>query len=417
MWARVKLKIDWSDLWFTLRAARRGGDADRLQQELEAFWSPRGDALACISVRSGYDLLLQAMMADGTLEAGDEIMFSALNIKQMVRVTERLGLVPVPVDLNLADMSPRMDAAERAVGPRTKAFVVAHLFGARVDLGPVAVFARKHGLLLVEDCAQAYDGPANRGSAVADVAMFSFGPIKTKTCLGGAMLTVRRPDLLARMRSIQATYPRQENRDQAKRALKFAALKIVISKPVFRLIDLAFRLRGKSYDEGVSNAVRDVAKQKTPKQLRRRCSAALLELMLRRLRQDVAPELRERMRLGGRLRAAVDGAAILPATASRYHDYWVFPAIVENPAETIAAMRKAGFDACDLPRSEAIAPPPGREDLRAVVAEKTLTNLIVLPCYPEMPDREIDRQAEAFRRVARPAEMPQPLAALPAAAE
>lgn len=410
MWARVKLKIDWSDIGYTLVAAARGGDPMRLQRELEAFWSPKGDAIACFSVRSGFDLLLQAMMAEGRLAPGDEVMFSALNVKQMVRAVERLGLVPVPVDLDLEDMAPRMDAAALAVTPKSKVFVVAHLFGARLDLAPAAAFARRHGLLLAEDCAQAYDGPANRGSDLADVAMFSFGPIKTKTCLGGGLLTVRSPELLARMRELQAAYPFQTNRDQGKRALKFAALKIVTSRPVFWLLDRYFRMKGRSYDEGVSNAVRDVAKQKTPKQLRRRCSPALLRLLARRLRQDVAPELAERMRLGSKLRESVEDVALLPAGGARYHDYWVFPAIVENPSETIAKLRRAGFDACDLPRSEAIAPPVGREHLQAVVAEKVLENLIVLPCYPEMPDGAIEAQAQVFRSVAKQPHMPRALA-------
>ena len=342
-------------------------------------------------------------------------MFSALNVKQMVRAVERLGLVPVPVELDLSDMSPRMDSAARALTDRSKLFVVAHLFGARIDLGPAAEFARQHGLLLVEDCAQAYDGPMNRGSPLVDVAMFSFGPIKTKTCLGGGLLIVRDGALLTEMRRIQAEYEVQTDKDQAKRALKFAGLKLVTSRPVFWLLDKFFRLRGQSYDEGVSNAVRDVAKQKTPKQLRKRCSASLLRLLLRRLRQDVAPELGERIRLGDKMRDLVGDTALLPAIGACYHDYWVFAAIVENPAETIEALRRKGFDACDLPRSEAIAPPEDREDLRAVVAEKTLTNLIVLPCYPEMPDRAIEAEAAVFRAVAKQPLMPEPLARAEAA--
>jgi perosamine synthetase len=415
MWARVKLKIDWSDIAFTIASSLRGGDQIRLQQELESYWSDKGDAIACFSVRSGFDLLLQAMMAEGQLAKGDEVMFSALNVKQMVRAVERLGLTPVPVDLDLSDMSPRLDIAEQAVTSKSKVFVVAHLFGARMDMAPAAAFAKRHGLLLAEDCAQAYDGEANRGSRLSDVVMFSFGPIKTKTCLGGGMFTVRRPDLLARMRTLQAAYPVQTDKDQVKRALKFAGLKVLTSRTGVWLLSRYFSMKGQNYDEGLSNAVRDVAKQKTPKQLRLRCSPTLLKLLAHRLRQDVGPELQERMRMGEMFRELLEGKGVLPAGAARYHDYWVFPAIVENPAETISALRKAGFDACDLPRSEAIAPPEGRESLRAVIAEKTLSNLIVLPCYPEMPDRALLAQAKAFCAVAQPAIMPEPLAVQSAA--
>ena len=146
----------------------------------------------------------------------------------------------------------------------------------------------------------------------------------------------------------------------------------------------------------MSNAVRDVAKQKTPKQLRMRCSPALLKLLRRRLSQNVTAELAERTRQGKLLRDLLKDYAVLPAGAAKYHDYWVFPAIVENPTEVIQALRLKGFDACDLPRSEAIAPPEGREDLRAHIAESMLTNLVVVPCYPGMSDGTLRRQAEIF---------------------
>jgi len=400
VWARVKLKIGWSDLAYTLYSALLGGNRERLSQELEKYWSSKGEALVCFSVRGGFDLLLQAMLAEGRLEEGDEVMFSALNVKQMVRAVERLNLVPVPVDLDLDDMSPSMAAAERGVNSRTKLFVVAHLFGARVDLRPSYEFSQKHNILLIEDCAQAYDGSINRGSEFADIAMFSFGPIKTKTCLGGAVLSIKDVTLRERMREILATYNVQSNFDHAKRAVVFAALKIITTRPMFWLLDRAFRLKGRSFDEGLSNAVRDVAKQKTPKQLRRQCSAALLRLMLRRLKQDVSQELEDRTRLGRKLKSLIGPHGFLPATKSTYHDYWVFPAIVENPQATISALRKAGFDACDLPRSEAIKPPQGREDLKAVVAEAALAKLIVLPCYSGMPNKALENEAGVFNKVA-----------------
>ena len=112
MWARVKLKIGWSDLAYTLYSALRGGNRERLSQELEKYWSSKGEALVCFSVRGGFDLLLQAMLAEGRLEEGDEVMFSALNVKQMVRAVERLNLVPVPVDLDLDCLLYTSDAAD-----------------------------------------------------------------------------------------------------------------------------------------------------------------------------------------------------------------------------------------------------------------------------------------------------------------
>lgn len=397
MWARVKLDIGWSDLAYALWAAARGGDQRAAQAALEAAWSSEGAAIACISLRSGFDLMLQAMLETGDLAPGDEVLFSALNVKQMVRIVERLGLTPVPVDLDLADMSPRLDLAAAAAGTRARVFVVAHLFGARIDMAPIAGFARRRGLLLVEDCAQAYAGPAYQGDADADVSMFSFGPIKTRTALGGGVLIVRPLALRARMRAIQNRYPAQPAWGQATRTLKFAALKALTSRPLFGLATRALAWRHGDYDAPLADAVRGVARQKTPRELRRACSAGLSRLMLRRLRQDVGPTIAARRRLAGRLRAGLDGIIQSPGDGAERHDYWVFPLIAEDPARMVRAMRQAGFDAAGLPRSEAIRPPADRPELKAVAAERALAGLIVTPCYPGMDDRDIDAAAAALR--------------------
>ncbi|MFQ5567332.1 MAG: DegT/DnrJ/EryC1/StrS family aminotransferase, partial [Paracoccaceae bacterium] len=156
-----------------------GADRDKLTREVEAYWGT-GDTMAAYSVRSGFDLLLQAM----ELEPGDEVIFSALNVKGMVKIVRKLGLVPVPVDLDISHFAPSLERLRAAITPRSKVLVVAHLFGARLDLDPVFELAREHGMLIAEDCAQAFNGRDYPGHPKADVAMFSFGPLKTATALG-----------------------------------------------------------------------------------------------------------------------------------------------------------------------------------------------------------------------------------------
>ena len=83
--------------------------------------------------------------------------------------------------------------------------LIAHLFGTRLPLQRFAEKAQDHGLLLWEDCAQAFDG-RYAGHPEADAVMFSFGPIKTATSLGGALLRLRDCELLTRMNDPKATY-------------------------------------------------------------------------------------------------------------------------------------------------------------------------------------------------------------------
>src|SRR5437660_1562780 len=223
MIVRKKLDIGWTDIAFGLGACLLPGDAQAAQKRLEAAWSPAGDAIACLSVRTGFDLLLAAL----ALPAGSEILVSAITIGDMVRIIERHGLVAVPIDLDMASLSIRAELISEHVTARTRAIVVAHLFGSRMAMEPITAEARRHGLLVIEDCAQAFAADGYRGSAQSDVSMFSFGPIKTSTALGGALLRVRDPGLRAAMRAEQRDHPEQRRSAYVRKLVKCAALKVL----------------------------------------------------------------------------------------------------------------------------------------------------------------------------------------------
>lgn len=397
MWARTQLKIDWSDLAAGALACVMPGREAKYRDQLEGFWGEKNDCVIAYSVRSGFDLLLQAL----SLEQGDEIIFSALNVKGMINIARREGYTAVPVDLDVAHMAPSVERLKRAISNRSRVLVVAHLFGTHVDLEPIFELARAHNLFIVEDCAQAFDGKAYPGHPGADVSMFSFGPLKTSTALGGALIRVHDDALRARMCEIQSTYKAQKNSDQLVRVAKFAALKTLTSKTVLQLIYKFFAARGKDYETSLSNSVRNVAKLGSAKRLRFRPSPGLLALMARRITGFKPGELADRAEKGRRLRDLIGDAVVLPGQASTHHDYWVFPMLVDNPDVFVKRLKAAGFDSSDLPRSQAVEPPEGREDLAPTIAAQALKDMIVVPCYPGMPDEELQRQAALIREIAK----------------
>lgn len=396
MWARTQLKIGWRDLVSGAIGCLWPGERERLAEEVEAYFDASGEWLAAYSVRSGFDLLLQAL----DLKAGDEVVFAALNVRGMVKAARAQGLVTVPVDLDLATMRPLPDRLEQALSPRSKVFVAPHLFGAHVPLDEAFTVARKHGLVVVEDCAQAFNGRAYPGNEKADVAMFSFGPIKTATALGGALIRVRDEALRARMRQIQSTYPVQDNRKHLSRIVKFAGFKVLTWPAVLGAVHRYQAARGRSIEDAVANKVRDVAPLKKSKSLRWQPSAGMLALMKRRLYGFVEGSLEQRRALGARLAGMVGDVVRLPANANTYHDYWVFAFMADDPKTMIDALRAQGFDAADLPRSQAVEAPDDRPHLAALEAARLMRDLVVVPCYPGMPDREIDRLARAIRDAA-----------------
>ena len=282
--------------------------------------------------------------------------------------------------------------------PRTRVLVVAHLFGTRVDLAPLAEAARRHGLLLVEDCAQSFRGPGDDGDPLADVSLFSFGAIKTATALAGAIVRVRDPELAARMRALQADGGVQRRREYATRVLRFLTL-VLISRPrLYYAFEQALALRGRDLDDVVTTAVRGFRADLIPR-IRRRPCLPLLALIERRLRRFDRGRLEARTQLARRVTSALPQVERPGARALGAPD-WVFPVLTDEPERLRAELRRAGFDTSTATTSIAAVPAaPDRPELAPTRAESMLARVIFLPVYPELCDDEAEALADAVKRV------------------
>ena len=351
--------------------------------------------MVCLSVRSAFDLLLTAL----SLAPGDEVAFSAVTHPDMVRIAEAHGLRALPVDLDPETLAPRADMLERAITSRTRLIVVAHLFGGRAELAPLVDVARRHGQLVVEDCAQCLRGPQERGHELADVSLFSFGAIKTATALGGALARVDDRHLAERMRARQERWPVQPRQEYALRVLKFVGLRVLGHPRVYWLFSRSLAAAGRDLDSVVNGAVRGFPGPELLRQIRRRPSAPLLALLARRLRRFDAARLEARARAGRLLGAALPPGVVRPGRTALDSTHWVFPVVTSDRAELIAALRRAGFDAAAATSSIAsVSPPCDRPDLRPEEADRTLAGVVFLPAYPELGDRELARLASAVAK-------------------
>ncbi|MBI2190924.1 MAG: DegT/DnrJ/EryC1/StrS family aminotransferase [Planctomycetes bacterium] len=396
MWARKRLDIGWSDFAFGLAHCSLPRDRGLLTRRVETAWSPNGDGLACLSVRSGFDLLLTALR----LPPGSEVVFSAITIPDMLRIVEHHGLVAVPMDLDVTRLSPSRESLRRVIGPSTRAVVAAHLFGSRFPIEPILEEARPRGVRVIEDCAQAYAGPSWRGHPETDASLFSFGSIKTATALGGALLRVRDPEILDRMRLRQASYPVQPASDFLRRLLRYSALKALSSRPVYRLLVSACNSLERDHDRLINAATRGFPGPGFFERIRRQPSAPLLALLERRL-QRFDPRLLDRREDRGRALARLLPEALpAPGAELPHHTFWLFPVLAADPGRLILALRSAGFDATQGQSLTVVPTPPGRSDLDPVVARQSLARMVHLPCYPGMREADLRRMAEVLRREA-----------------
>jgi CDP-6-deoxy-D-xylo-4-hexulose-3-dehydrase len=183
------------DFWLTT-----GRFAEHFERDF-ARWMGVRHAILVNSGSSANLLALAALTAPElgkrALRPGDEVITAAAGFPTTVNPIIQNRLVPVFVDSQIPTYNADPDAIEEAVGPRTRAIILAHTLGNPFDLDRVQAIADKHGLWLIEDTCDAV-GSTWRGQKVGtfgDLATVSFYPAHHITMgEGGAVLT-RTPDL------------------------------------------------------------------------------------------------------------------------------------------------------------------------------------------------------------------------------
>ena len=396
MWSRKRIDIGWLDILYGILHVCFPLKPARLDELVEEIWSNPEHIFACLSVRSGFDLLLTML----GLPEGSEVLVSAITIPDMVRIIEHHGLVPVPVDIDPRQMAPTMEAWQRAVTPGARVILATHLFGGQIPMEPILDLAGRHGLLVIEDCAQAFSGKGYSGHSRSDASMFSFGSIKNNTALGGAVLRIRDLELLARMRAAQTAYPQQNRRLYGKRLFKYAVLKALSSRIISAFFVRICKVIGIDYDRWVNRAARGFPGESFFAQIRQKPCAPLLAVLKRRLLRFDSHRLERHVIKGRNLARLLGKNVICPGAANAPHTYWVFPVLVNEPEQMIGHLARVGFDATQGQSLCVVPPPANRPEQKAKMAEKILANIVFLPFYPELTENEAKRMANAVLKIA-----------------
>jgi len=152
-----------------------------------------------VAVNSGTDALFLALKALD-IGPGDEVVTVSNTAIPTVSAIVSTGATPKFVDIDPGTYLIDTTALERAIGPRTRCILPVHLFGQCVDMTAVSAVAQKHGLKVLEDCAQSH-GAMHRGKkagAMSDLAAFSFYPTKILGTYGDGGMVITDSQVLAR---------------------------------------------------------------------------------------------------------------------------------------------------------------------------------------------------------------------------
>lgn len=165
-----------------------GSEVTQFEEEFASYCG----ATECIALNSGTSALHLALLSAG-VGAGDEVITVPFTFVASVAAVLYTGATPVLIDIDPLSFTINPAAIEAAVTPRTKAILPVHLYGHPADMDPILEIARRHGLVVIEDAAQAH-GAKYKGRAVGslgDIACFSFYPTKNLGAYGegGAVTT------------------------------------------------------------------------------------------------------------------------------------------------------------------------------------------------------------------------------------
>ena len=161
-------------------------------KELETALVAHTGAKHCITVSSGTEALLIAMMALD-LKPGDEVITTPFTFAATAETIVLLGGVPVWVDIEPDTCNIDAGKIEAAITPRTRAIMPVSLYGQCADMDEINAIGARHGIPVIEDAAQSY-GATYRGKRSNNLSTFgctSFFPSKPLGCYGdgGAIFT------------------------------------------------------------------------------------------------------------------------------------------------------------------------------------------------------------------------------------
>jgi len=178
-----------------------GSEVETFEERFAAFCEARH----CIGVGNGLDALHLALLACG-IEPGDEVIVASNTFIATWLAVSYAGAIPVPVEPDPDTHNLDPTRIEAAITPRTRVILPTHLYGMPADLDPIAKVARRNGLRLIEDAAQAH-GAKYKGRRIGghgDAVAWSFYPGKNLGAFGdGGAVTTCAPDVAERIRLLR----------------------------------------------------------------------------------------------------------------------------------------------------------------------------------------------------------------------
>ena len=208
--------IDDEEIEAVSRVLRSGILTGRVQsgpwvKRLEEGFAEFVKAKYAFAVNSGTAALHLALMAAG-VDLGDEVIVPSFSFIATAEVVALVGAKPVFVDINPLTYNIEPEEIEKKMTKKTKAIIPVDLYGLPADMQPIREIADKHGLVIVEDAAQAHGAMylGQPAGSFADIACWSFYASKNMTTGEGGMVTTNKEEYADKLPFMRAHGEKEE---------------------------------------------------------------------------------------------------------------------------------------------------------------------------------------------------------------
>jgi perosamine synthetase len=194
---RFDLSLNFFDLFETFKNSTFKKVQDERQTILEyqkavSKYLGSDSAYVVPSARLGLYLILKSM----GIGKGDEVLLPAWTYFAVPSILVFCGIKPVFIDIDPRNCNMDIEGIEKAITNKTKAIIVTHLYGLPMDMERISEIAIKHGIQVIEDCAQSFGanyGEKKTGS-FGKASFYSFGLTKNYSTINGGLIAFNDPD-------------------------------------------------------------------------------------------------------------------------------------------------------------------------------------------------------------------------------
>lgn len=412
----------WKDLVQSFHAALTARNRDTSILAIQEIFHRQ--CIVTLSARTAFDLWLRV----NQFPKGSEIIMTAINIPDMVKVIREHGLIPVPVDIDMDTLAPQPKDVSKLINDKTVAVLVAQIYGRQFPIEPIAEVLKERKIPLIEDLAECYAGPEFTGSQCATLSLFSFGPIKFNTAFGGGIVVVRDQYMYQQMLDLHNSYNIRESSEMTQKLAKYAVVMFLLNVPIVTgLVIRMCAILGIDHKAYVVSLLRGFPANFFEK-LRHRPDPVLLKILENRLKQYDEKDFELQAKNGEALIQSIQAAETrlmssknssaaatssslsqqifsqFPGLSCPVRNHWLFPLLVQDPNATMAELNKLGIDAYRGATQLNLVDRP--EEYKGKMesppnAKKIMEHTIYLPIHKRVPAPLINVLADDVARIVR----------------